>query len=573
MWKKITAALFVLMCLSEAVHAQSTPGFYRGFVPTAAQWNSYFALKQDVLGYIPLSTLGGTMQGRLTTFASAAAGAGFNVPHGTAPSSPVNGDVWTTTAGMFAQINGSTVGPFGTGLGGTVTVPQGGTGQTTFTANLPLIGAGASVVAQGTRSGNTTSFATTSGTMTSGQCVSIDGSGNLVAAGGACTTGGGGGTVASSTIGQVAVYSAATTVTGIAACNNGYYGTDGAGAVLCRTSFNTTLSATITSLGTVATGVWQGTTIAAQYGGTGVNNGASTITIGGSLTFSGAFSFTATLTASTSPTFPSGTYSVATQTGTSGGIPYYSSATTMASSGALGANLPVFGGGAGSAPIAGTRSGNTTEVVTTTGSQTSGNCVSIDANGNHIDSGVACGSSPSSVLLATLSGGGTSYTDTTHFTSTYSSYTIVIDQLIPSSSTNTNNNCLIQVMIASVAQTSGYVSNSTNPGQLTAATPTTGVSCTVGFGVTSATYPTNAGLGVSGSFLLAQPNFGSSGKATITGQSSYQNGASVVQNANFGGFYNTNGVINGIQISFTNNSSTITSSGITSGTVKIYGNN
>ena len=34
--------------------------------------------------------------------------AGFNLPHGTAPSSPVNGDIWTTTSGAFAQINGTT---------------------------------------------------------------------------------------------------------------------------------------------------------------------------------------------------------------------------------------------------------------------------------------------------------------------------------------------------------------------------------------------------------------------------------------------------------------------------------
>lgn len=33
------------------------------------------------------------------------------LPHGAAPSSPVNGDVWTTTAGIFVRINGATVGP------------------------------------------------------------------------------------------------------------------------------------------------------------------------------------------------------------------------------------------------------------------------------------------------------------------------------------------------------------------------------------------------------------------------------------------------------------------------------
>lgn len=42
------------------------------------------------------------------TKASAAGGAGFNTPHGVAPSAPVDGDWWTTTAGVFVRINGVT---------------------------------------------------------------------------------------------------------------------------------------------------------------------------------------------------------------------------------------------------------------------------------------------------------------------------------------------------------------------------------------------------------------------------------------------------------------------------------
>ncbi len=37
--------------------------------------------------------------------------ASLNIPHGSAPSSPVNGDIWTTTAGLYVRINGGTVGP------------------------------------------------------------------------------------------------------------------------------------------------------------------------------------------------------------------------------------------------------------------------------------------------------------------------------------------------------------------------------------------------------------------------------------------------------------------------------
>jgi hypothetical protein len=45
------------------------------------------------------------------TTASVAGNAGLRIPHGTAPSAPVNGDMWTTTAGLYIRINGTTVGP------------------------------------------------------------------------------------------------------------------------------------------------------------------------------------------------------------------------------------------------------------------------------------------------------------------------------------------------------------------------------------------------------------------------------------------------------------------------------
>ena len=60
----------------------------------------------------------------------------------------------------------------------------------------------------------------------------------------------------------------------------------------------------ITTLGTIATGVWQGTIVNPTYGGTGVNNGAKTITLGGNFTHSGAHTLTLTTTAATSVTLP-----------------------------------------------------------------------------------------------------------------------------------------------------------------------------------------------------------------------------------------------------------------------------
>jgi hypothetical protein len=53
-----------------------------------------------------------TGSGKLTTAATAVGGANFNLPQGTAPSAPANGDVWMTSAGgLYYQHNSATVGP------------------------------------------------------------------------------------------------------------------------------------------------------------------------------------------------------------------------------------------------------------------------------------------------------------------------------------------------------------------------------------------------------------------------------------------------------------------------------
>jgi len=72
----------------------------------------------------------------------------------------------------------------GTTLTLPLTVPNGGTAASSFTAGLPLIGNGANGILQGTISGNTTSFGTTAGTLTPGHGVFIDANGNLADSGG-----------------------------------------------------------------------------------------------------------------------------------------------------------------------------------------------------------------------------------------------------------------------------------------------------------------------------------------------------------------------------------------------------
>lgn len=81
----------------------------------------------------------------------------------------------------------------------------------------------------------------------------------------------------------------------------------------------TTLSS-LTSVGTIGTGVWNGTIITGTYGGTGVNNGSKTITLGGNLTTSGAFNTTVTTTATTAVTLPTSGTLISSVTALSGAV-------------------------------------------------------------------------------------------------------------------------------------------------------------------------------------------------------------------------------------------------------------
>ena len=110
MRRLIYAAIFCFF--ATAAQAQSAcPYIAYGAVLTAAQWNACFSAKQDALNYVPVNKAGDVMLGKLTMFTSSPTGAGINLPQGSAPTNPNNGDVWTTLAGMFVRINGFTIGP------------------------------------------------------------------------------------------------------------------------------------------------------------------------------------------------------------------------------------------------------------------------------------------------------------------------------------------------------------------------------------------------------------------------------------------------------------------------------
>lgn len=93
----------------------SSPNWTYGYVPSPAEWNLWWSNKQDDLGYSPLPLNGGQMTGPLKLAPSTVSAAGLLVTPGVAPSSPVDGELWTDASGIYVQINGGTIGPLGAG--------------------------------------------------------------------------------------------------------------------------------------------------------------------------------------------------------------------------------------------------------------------------------------------------------------------------------------------------------------------------------------------------------------------------------------------------------------------------
>jgi hypothetical protein len=94
---------------SALTGATNNYGFYSNIAAAANRYNFYAAgTAQNYfagvtgIGVVPAST------SNLAVAASTTAVSSLNIPHGAAPSSPVNGDMWSTTAGLFIRINGVT---------------------------------------------------------------------------------------------------------------------------------------------------------------------------------------------------------------------------------------------------------------------------------------------------------------------------------------------------------------------------------------------------------------------------------------------------------------------------------
>jgi hypothetical protein len=117
----------------------------------------------------------------------------------------------------------------------------------------------------------------------------------------------------------------------------------------------------ITTLGTIGTGTWNGSVIGTTYGGTGVNNGSSTITLGGSLTFSGAFTTAFTVTGNTSVTLPTSGTLVNSAVTTLSSL---SSVGTITTGTWNGTTISVASGGTGATTLTGILKGNGTSAFT-----------------------------------------------------------------------------------------------------------------------------------------------------------------------------------------------------------------
>ncbi|MGE8128995.1 hypothetical protein ACQKQD_18640 [Methylobacterium sp. NPDC080182] len=111
MMKRLAAVLgaALLAAAPSGALAQSSPNFSYGQVPTAKQWNDAFSSKQDRLTFAPLNPAGGTMQGKLQTAPSTVNAAGLTLQPGTSPSVPANGDIWTTSVGLYSRVGGRTL--------------------------------------------------------------------------------------------------------------------------------------------------------------------------------------------------------------------------------------------------------------------------------------------------------------------------------------------------------------------------------------------------------------------------------------------------------------------------------
>ena len=246
----------------------------------------------------------------------------------------VKGDVLSTDiTGTFniLNTNATTINAFGAAT--TINMGTGGDGGGTTTIGHDLV-----VTGDLTVNGNTTTINSTTLTVDDLNIVVASGAANAAAANGAGITVDG----ANATL----TYDSTNTSWDSSedfnlASGKAFYIND-ASVLNSTTLGGAVVNSSLQTLGTISTGIWQGTIISPTYGGTGVNNGTKTITLGGNFTHSGAHTLGLTTTGNTSVTLPTSGTLARTETG----LNQFASTTSAQLAGVLsdetGSGLAVF---------------------------------------------------------------------------------------------------------------------------------------------------------------------------------------------------------------------------------------
>ena len=392
----------------------------RGQLTAAANTNIAISGSQITSGTVAIVN-GGTgansQQSAMNALAGATTSGSFLRGNGT------NVSMSTIQAADVPTLNQNTTGN-AANVTGTVAIANGGTGQNSkanaFNALSPITSVGDLIIGTGTNTssrlaiGATSGYVlTTNGTTASWQAPSGGGVSSFTTSLSGLTPSSAttGAITLAGTLGVASGGTGATTLTGIIKGS----GTSAFSAATAGTDYQAPI--TLTTTGTSGAATFVGNTLnIPQYSGGG--GGSGTVT-------SVAQSFTGGIVSVTgSPITTSGTLAL-TVAGTSGGIPYFSSGTTWATSAALAANALVVGGGVGVAPATVTTG---TGVVTALGVNTgtagafvvNGGALGTPTSGtltnctfptlNQNTTGTAAGLS--STLAVTSGGTGqTSYTD------------------------------------------------------------------------------------------------------------------------------------------------------------------
>jgi len=317
----------------------------RGQLTSATNTSIAIAGSQITSGTVAIVN-GGTgansQQGAINALAGATTSGSFLRGNGT------NVSMSTIQASDVPTLNQNTTGN-AANVTGTVAIANGGTGQNSkanaFNALSPITSVGDLIIGTGTNTssrlgiGTTSGYVlTTNGTTASWQAPSGGGVSSFTTSLSGLTPSSAttGAVTLAGTLGVASGGTGATTLTGIIKGS----GTSAFTAAAAGTDYQAPITLTTTGTSGAATFVSNVLNIP-QYSGGGGGSGTVTSV---AQTFTGGI-----VSVAGSPITTSGTLAL-TVAGTSGGIPYFSSGTTWATSAALTSNALMIGGGAGLAP-------------------------------------------------------------------------------------------------------------------------------------------------------------------------------------------------------------------------------